>query len=159
MFLNRVFLLGNVVNDPEARMTPSGIPVVNFRLATNRVFKDRSGQKQEQTEFHNIVMWGRQAEIAREYLKRGRLLFIEGRLQTRSWNAPDGQKRWRTEIIAERFQLGPKATMTTESHPATGSEPAKTDAQPSEIPVIEEDEPLTFEDEEPKEVDPKEIPF
>ena len=159
MNLNKVFILGNVVADPEARMTPSGTAVANFRVATNRVFKDKAGNKQEQAEFHAVVAWGRQAEIVREYLKRGRLVLVEGRLQTRSWDGQDGQKRWKTEIISEHIQLGPR--------PAGGGAPSAAPTQPEnnattksdDIPVIEEDSPMTFEEETNKEIDPKEIPF
>ena len=93
MNLNRVFILGNVVAPPEARMTPSGQTVATFRVATNRVWKDQSGNKQEAAEFHGIVAWGRLAEIARQYLTKGQLIFVEGRIQTRSWQAPAGQKK------------------------------------------------------------------
>lgn len=171
MNFNKAFILGNLVADPEARMTPSGTAVANFRVATNRVFKDKTGQKQEQAEFHNVVAWGRQAEIVREYLKRGRLVFVEGRLQTRSWEGQDGQKRWRTEIIAEMIQLGPRPAGSGSSMREASAAPAESPSKPKadlsaaasakteDIPVIDEDTPVTFEDEEPKEVDPKEIPF
>lgn len=89
-------------------MLPSGAPVVNFGVATNRVWKDQQGQKQEQVEFHNVVVFGKQAEIANQYLAKGRMAMVEGRLQTRNWDAPDGTKRSRTEIIAERIQFGPR---------------------------------------------------
>lgn len=162
MNVNKVFLLGNVVADPEARMTASGIPVVNLRLATNRVFKDKSGQRQEQTEFHRVVVWGRQAEIAREYLRRGRLVFIEGRLQTRSWEDKSGQKRWQTEVVAERIQLGPRpsgAAPSSESGPAQEASAGKRKDADDTIPVIDEDAPISLHDDEPKEVNPEEIPF
>lgn len=165
MHLNKVFILGNVVADPEARMTQSGMPVANFRVATNRVYRDKDGNKQEQAEFHNIVAWGRQAEIVREYLKRGRLIFVEGRLQTRSWESPDGQKRWRTEIIAEYIQLGPRGGAGGNGTPAAQKAEAenengkKTD-DAADIPIIDEDTPISFEDEEKEEkIDPKNIPF
>lgn len=160
MNLNKIFVLGNVVADPEARMTPSGTPVANFRVATNRVFTDKTGQKQEQAEFHTIVAWGRQAEVVREYLKRGRLVLVEGRVQTRSWEGQDGQKRWKTEIIAERIQLGPRPQ--GERGTAAASPPQKPDNKTKtaeDIPVIDEDTPMTFDDDEQKSIDPKEIPF
>jgi single-strand DNA-binding protein len=108
MNLNKAFILGNLTQDPELRTLPSGKPVVSFGVATNRFWLDQSGQKQQEAQFHNIVAFGRQAEIAKQYLTKGSLVLIEGRIQTRSWEAQDGSKRYRTEIIAERLQLGPK---------------------------------------------------
>jgi single-strand DNA-binding protein len=108
MNLNRVFLVGNLTRDPEQKALPSGITVTTFGMATNRVFRDRDGNRQESTEFHNVVVFGRQAETSGQYLKRGQLALIEGRLQTRSWEQ-DGQKKYRTEVIADRVQFGPKA--------------------------------------------------
>lgn len=110
MNLNKVLILGNLTRDPELRQTPSGQSVCSFGVATNRFYTDSAGQKQKQTEFHNIVVWGRQAEIANQYLQRGGLVLIEGRLQTRSWQDQQGTKHWRTEIITERFQLGPRGS-------------------------------------------------
>lgn len=165
MNINRVFILGNVVADPEVRMTPSGTPVANLRIATNRVFKDKSGQRQEQAEFHNIVVWGRQAEIIRDYVQRGKVLFVEGRLQTRSWEGQDGQKRWRTEVVAERVQLGPRGAgggrPPATAVPALASAPegAPEEKKGDDIPIIDEDTPMTFDDEEEQKIDPKDIPF
>lgn len=99
-------LFGNLTRDPELRALPSGVNVCNFSVATNRVYKDRDGKKQEQADFHNVVVFGRQADIVAQYLKKGRSVFIEGRLQTRSWEK-DGQKQYRTEVIADRVQFGP----------------------------------------------------
>ena len=104
--INRVFLLGNLGRDPEVRSTASGTPVATFSLATNRRWKDREGERQEQTEWHNVVCFARLAEIAGEYLTRGRQVFIEGRLHTQSWeDRESGQTRYRTEVVAERLQL------------------------------------------------------
>lgn len=108
MNLNKVYLIGNLTRDPELRQTPSGQAVCTFGLATNRVYTDNAGQKQTQTEFHNVVVWARQAEIVHQYLQKGSMALIEGRLQTRSWQDPQGQKHWRTEIISERIQFGPR---------------------------------------------------
>jgi single-strand DNA-binding protein len=109
MNLNKVFILGNLTRDPELRQTPSGQNVATFSVATNRAWTDKSGVKQTQVEFHNIVLWGRLAEIAHQYLAKGRLVFIEGRMNTRAWqDQTTGQKRSRTEIIAETMQLGPR---------------------------------------------------
>lgn len=109
MNLNKVFLIGRLTKDVELRTTPSGQPVASFGVATNRSWVNRSGQKQEEVEFHNVVVWGRQAEIANQYLAKGRLVMIEGRLRTRNWESKGGEKHFRTEIIAERIQFGPKA--------------------------------------------------
>jgi single-strand DNA-binding protein len=108
MNLNKVFIVGRVTNDVELRATASNQSVANFSIATNRVWSDKSGQKQEDTEFHNIVAWGRQAEIASQFLTKGSMVLVEGRLQTRTWQGNDGQNRRTTEIVCERLQLGPK---------------------------------------------------
>lgn len=110
MYLNKVFLYGNLTRDPEVKALPSGTQVANFGLATNRVYKDKNGAKQEAVEFHNVVAFGRLAELIGQYMKKGRPLFVEGRIQTRSWDATDGSgKRYKTEIVAENFQFGPSA--------------------------------------------------
>ncbi len=104
--VNKVILIGNLGRDPEVRSTPSGQTVANFSVATNRRWRDRDGQRQEQTEWHNIVCWGRQAEVAGQYLTRGRQIYVEGRLQTRSWDdRQSGEKRYRTEIVCDNFQM------------------------------------------------------
>ncbi len=104
--VNKVILLGNLGRDPEVRSTPSGQSVANFTMATSRKWKDRDGNKQEQTEWHQIVVWGRQAEIAGQYLNKGKRIYLEGRIQTRSWDdQQSGEKRYRTEVICENFQM------------------------------------------------------
>lgn len=108
MNLNKVFIIGNLTRDPELKNLPSGTPVASFGVATNRVWKNAQGGKEEEVEFHNIVVFGRQAEIVKQYLVKGRAVFIEGRIKTRNWDAQDGSKRNRTEIIAERIQFGPR---------------------------------------------------
>jgi single-strand DNA-binding protein len=100
--VNKVILVGHLGRDPELRYTPSGTAVANFSLATNDVWTDRSGERQERTEWHRIVVWGKQAEIAGEYLGKGKQVFIEGSLQTREWNDRDGNKKQTTEIRAQR---------------------------------------------------------
>lgn len=107
MFINKVFLYGNLTRDPELKALPSGLNVASFGLATNRVFKDRDGKKQEQTEFHSISVFGRSADLVAQYLKKGSSAFIEGRLQTRSWEK-NGEKHYRTEIVADNVQFGPR---------------------------------------------------
>ncbi|MBP9816915.1 MAG: single-stranded DNA-binding protein [Candidatus Pacebacteria bacterium] len=105
MYLNKVMLYGNLTRDPELKALPSGQNVVNFAIATNRTYKDKNGAKQEQTEFHNVVAFGRTAEVIAQYMKKGRPMFVDGRIQTRSWEK-DGAKQYRTEIIVETFQFG-----------------------------------------------------
>ena len=105
MYLNKVLIIGNLTRDPELKSLPSGVQVTSLGVATNRVWKDREGQKKEDTEFHNVVIFGRQAETTAQYLRKGSTVLIEGRLQTRSWES-DGQKKYRTEIIADRVQFG-----------------------------------------------------
>ncbi|OHB20234.1 MAG: single-stranded DNA-binding protein [Parcubacteria group bacterium RIFCSPHIGHO2_01_FULL_56_18] len=109
MYLNKALLYGNLTRDPELRALPSGMNVVNFSIATNRTFKDRDGKKQEQTDFHNIVVFGRQADTVNQYLKKGSSVFVEGRMQTRSWEK-EGQKMYRTEVVADRVQFGPRSS-------------------------------------------------
>lgn len=107
MNLNKVFLFGNLTRDPELKSLPSGVQVASFGLATNRRVKREAGWE-DQAEFHNIVTFGKTAELANQYLKKGSSLLVEGRIQTRSWEQ-EGQKKYRTEIIAERIQFGPRA--------------------------------------------------
>ncbi|MBI5457045.1 single-stranded DNA-binding protein [Candidatus Kaiserbacteria bacterium] len=110
MYLNKVMLYGNLTRDPELRALPSGMNVVNFTIATNRTFKDRDGKKQEQAEFHNVVVFGRQADTVAQYMKKGSAVYVEGRLQTRSWDdKTSGEKKYRTEVVAERVQFGPRS--------------------------------------------------
>jgi single-strand DNA-binding protein len=110
MYLNKVYLYGNLTRDPEMKSLPSGSKVTQFSLATNRVYKDQAGARQEQTEYHNIVVFGRQAETSAQYLKKGQGVMIEGRIQTRSWDdKTTGEKKYRTEIVADAVQFGPKS--------------------------------------------------
>lgn len=108
MYINKVMLYGNLTRDPEMRAMPSGGNVTSFGVATNRTFKKADGTKQEAVEFHNVVVFGRQAETCAQYLKKGSPAYIEGRIQTRSWDNKEGVKQYKTEIIAERVQFGPK---------------------------------------------------
>lgn len=109
MYLNKVQLIGNLTRDPELKSLPSGIKVVSASLATNRVYKDKDGNKKEQSEFHNIVAFGRPGELIAQYMKKGGALYVEGRLQTRSWDDKEGKKNYRTEIVVENFQFGGSA--------------------------------------------------
>jgi single-strand DNA-binding protein len=103
--VNKVILVGNLGRDPETRYTTGGDAVTNIRVATTDTWKDKAGDKQEKTEWHTVVFFGRQAEIAGEYLKKGRQVYIEGRLQTRKWQDKEGQDRYTTEIVADRMQM------------------------------------------------------
>lgn len=175
MNLNKVFLIGRLAADPEARTTPSGQQVVTLRIATNRVWNDKNNQKQEQVEFHSIVAWGRLAEIAQKYLFKGQLAMFEGRLQTRSWQGQDGVKRYRTEIVAENLQLGPKASnqpgqYQSSSRPVSANRPPiQNRPADDDIPVIDQEAPvsnpvitdsaITGGEVEETEIDLKDIPF
>jgi single-strand DNA-binding protein len=104
--VNKVILIGNLGRDPEVRSTPSGQPVATFTLATSRRWRDKNNQKQEQTEWHTVVVWGKQAEIAGQYLTKGKQVYVEGRLQTRSWDDRNtGEKKYKTEVVCENFQM------------------------------------------------------
>ncbi|MCH7598107.1 single-stranded DNA-binding protein [Patescibacteria group bacterium] len=143
MYLNKAFIIGNLTRDPELRSLPSGVQVTTFGVATNRVWKDKEGARQESTEFHNIVVFGRQAETSAQYLKKGSSVLIEGRLQTRSWES-DGVKKYRTEIVADRVQFGARQGSTTPS-----DEPSGKSSKPSEDTVEYPQE----------EINPDDIPF
>ena len=144
MNLNKVFLIGNLTRDPEMRSLPSGQSVASFSIATNRTYK-RDGKQEKQTEFHNIVAFGRLAEIASQYLTRGKMVYVEGRLQTRNWDAKDGTKKNRTEVIMEGMQMGPK----------TGGSFSGADEKPAPNP---KEEVATIEY-GADEINPDEIPF
>lgn len=151
MNFNKAFVLGNVTRDPELRTTPGGQSVCSFGVATNRFYKDSSGQRQQTAEFHNVVAWGRLAEICQQYLKKGSLVFIEGRIQTRSWQDQNsGQKRFRTEIVTETMQLGPRF--------GGGVAAAGTAAEKAQPPPAETIETVQYPGEE-DEIKPEEIPF
>jgi len=109
MYINKAIIIGNLTRDPEKKVLPNGTAVTSMSLATNRVWKDKDGAKQESTDFHNIVIFGRPAETAAQYLKKGQSAYIEGRIQTRSWDDKDGTKKYRTEIVADSVQFGPKS--------------------------------------------------
>ncbi|MFN3301812.1 MAG: single-stranded DNA-binding protein [Patescibacteria group bacterium] len=138
MNVNKAIIVGRLTRAPESRMTPNGQTVCSFTVATSRIWKDADGTRQEKTEYHNIITWGKLAEICQTYLVKGQMVFVEGRIETRSWEAPDGTKRTRTEIIAENLQLGPKPRgLAVEETPT------------EEIPL----------EEPPEEINIEEIPF
>lgn len=151
MNLNKVFILGRLTADPQLRSTAGGLQVASFGLATNRVWTNKAGEKQEATEFHNIVVWGRQAEVASKFLAKGGLALIEGRLQTRSWDDKQGQKRKTTEIIAERIQLGPRAGGGGKAFAPQNDASEKPSGE--EIPVISVDEEIK------EEIKSEDLPF
>ena len=139
MNLNKAMIIGNVTRDPETRTTPDGTPVTSFSVATNMRWTNKAGQKQDRAEYHNIVAWRKLADICSQYLKKGSKVYIEGRLQTRSWDDQQGQKHWRTEIIAENMIMLDKAG----SAPApSNNEIAPTAPQPSEEEISVEEIPF-----------------
>ena len=145
--LNRAQLVGNVTRDPEIRSTPNGQSVCSFSVATNRRWRDKEGNNQEQTEFHNVVAWSKLAEIIAQYVKKGNKIYIEGRLQTRTWEGQDGGKRNRTEIVMEDFVfLTPKGASTTESSPDLGEDIKEFS------PKIEKEEIKSEENTQPKKI-------
>ncbi|MFA5022814.1 MAG: single-stranded DNA-binding protein [Candidatus Paceibacterota bacterium] len=123
MYLNKAFIIGNLTRDPEKRALPSGAAVTSFSIATTRVYKDRNGVKQEDTQYHNIVAFGPQAETIAQYMRKGSSILVEGRIQTRSWDAPDGTKKYRTEIVVDAFQFGPKRDPSTSSGQVSSTGP------------------------------------
>lgn len=143
--VNKAIILGNLGRDPEVRSTSSGQMVANFSIATNRVYTDRDGQRQEQTEWHNIVAWGRLAEIAEQYLKKGNQVYIEGRIQTRSWEDQSGETRRTTEIVVQEMQMlgGPRGDFDREGSEAAGDDVAGSAGGGPGV-VAEEDEDLPF---------------
>lgn len=155
MNLNKVFLIGNLTRDPELKTLPSGSSVASFGVATNRVWRNQQGERQEEVQFHNVVVFGKQAETVSQYLKKGSSALIEGRLQTRNWEAQDGSKRTKTEIVAERVQFGPQRRgpldATQSSQPVGGSKVSNNiSSKPEELETIQ------YPDEE---INPEEIPF
>lgn len=146
MYLNKAMIYGNLTRDPEMRALPSGIQVCSFSVATNRVYNDRDGKRQEQTDYHNVVVFGRQAETSAQYLKKGSGVYVEGRLQTRSWDK-DGAKQYRTEIVADRVQFGPRTD---------GGGSSSSNAAPAKEAAPQQDNAPAYPDEE---INPEDIPF
>ena len=158
MDLNKVLIVGRVTADPEVRTTPGGSSVTTIGVATNRVWTDKNNQKQDETEFHNVVLWGRQAEIAGQYLKKGAMVLIEGRLKTRSWTDKNGGQRRTTEIMAERMQLGPRPMGQGggDGGGFKGSKAGGKDSAKDAAPAAEDIPSISLDDEEVKTED---IPF
>jgi single-strand DNA-binding protein len=151
MNLNKVFLIGNLTRDPESRALPSGQAVSNFGLATNRVWFDaNTKEKKQQAEFHNIVAFGKLADICNQYLKKGTMVMIEGRIQTRNWQDQSGITKYRTEIITEKMQMGPKTG---------GGQGATKETSESNTPTEQLEEIQVEEDVPVDEIKNEDIPF
>lgn len=147
MYLNKALIVGNLTRDPELKSLPSGMKVTSFSVATNRVWM-KDGVKQESADFHNVVVFGRQAETSAQYLKKGSQVLVEGRMQTRSWDGNDGQKRYRTEIIADRVQFGSRGGGSPQQGVASeGGSNTKVEEELDTIEYPEED------------INPDDIPF
>ncbi len=150
MDFNKAIIAGNLTRDPEIRSLPSGAKVCNFSLATNRFWKDKDGVQQKSADFHNIVVFGRQAETSAQYLKKGQEAMVEGRIQTRSWEDQNGEKKYRTEIVAERVQFGSRGPGG--GGPSEGSYQSNEDEQGADNDADQ----INYPEEE---VDPEDIPF
>jgi single-strand DNA-binding protein len=150
MYLNKALVIGNLTRDPELRSLPSGIKVCTFSVATNRVWKDKNGSRQEAADYHNVVVFGRQAETVAQYMKKGSSILVEGRMQTRSWDdKTSGEKKYRTEIVADRTQFGARGS-STGGGGATGGAPAGKAKDSDEGDTIEYPE---------EDINPEDIPF
>ncbi len=153
MYLNKAILIGNLTRDPELKSLPSGIKVCSFSIATNRVWKDKNGARQESSDYHNVVVFGRQAETVAQYMKKGNSILVEGRIQTRSWDdKTSGEKKYRTEIVADRTQFGPKggAAPAGGTSSAGGASKGPQASGPDEVDTIEYPE---------EDISPEDIPF
>src|SRR3989344_4948860 len=165
MYLNKAIVFGNLTREPELRAIPSGTKVCTFAIATNRVWKDKTGVKQEDVQYHNIVVFGIKADNVAQYLHKGNSAMIEGRMQTRSWDAPDGKKQYRTEIVADRVQFGPKSSgggwggggQTSGQSGSTGAGTVtRSTATSSQPPTGENLKTIQYPEEE---INPEDIPF
>lgn len=159
MYLNKVLIIGNLTRDPELKALLSGMKVCSFGVATNRTYKDKEGNKQETTEFHNVSAFGKIGELVAQYMKKGSQVYLEGRLQTRSWDGKDGEKKYRTEIIADTVQFGNRPTGAGSAKSSVGgassagsvASTAK-DGESSDAPADKIDYPT-------EEINPDDIPF
>lgn len=145
MYINKAIIYGNLTRDPELKALPSGNKVCNFSIATNRTWKDAAGARQEAADYHNIVFYGKPAEVIAQYMKKGSTIMVEGRISTRSWDGPDGKKNYRTEIVGETFQFGPKGGSNTAS--------ASSGSAPSSAPEVDTIEYPSDD------INPEDIPF
>lgn len=150
MYLNKAIIIGNLTRDPELRSLPSGVKVCSFSVATNRVWKDKNGARQESADYHNVVVFGRQAETVAQYMKKGSSILVEGRMQTRSWDDKNsGEKKYRTEVVADRTQFGPKGSGSG-ANAGTQLGSAKVQNDTEELDSIEYPE---------ENINPEDIPF
>lgn len=157
MYINKVTLYGNLVKDPELKSLPNGTHVSSFSVATNRTVKDQSGSKKDIPEYHNVVAFGKQAELIHQYIKKGNPIFVEGRIQTRSWDGQDGKKQYRTEIVLENFQFGPKGTGSGAGNGGSQSNFSSADADAQSQDTGNSDiGTVKYPDEE---INPEDIPF
>lgn len=165
MNLNKVFIIGRVTSDIVLKATASNQAVTNFSVATNRTWTDKGGSRQDETQFHSVVVWGRQAEIASQFLAKGSLVMIEGRLQTRAWKGTDGQSHRTTEIVCEQLQLGPRSANAgasssprpAQSRPSSPAPSTQDDSDMGFSDSLEEDIPDISLDE--GEIKPEDLPF
>ena len=148
MYLNKAFLYGNLTRDPELKSLPSGTKVVNFSIATNRTWKDKNGAKQESVTYHNVVAFSKQAELISQYLRKGSGIFVEGRIDNRSWDDKDGVKKYRSEVVVENFQFGPSSGGQRSSAASVGEKEPK-----AKMPEMDTIEYPT------EEINPDDIPF
>lgn len=150
MYLNKAMIFGNLTRDPEMKALPSGMQVCSFSVATNRSYNDRDGKRQESVDYHNVVSFGKQAEVIAKYLTKGSSVYVEGRLQTSSWEK-DGVKQYRTEIVMDKFEFGPKSAGSTSGPSANAGAATSTGGNSGSAPVLPE---YPTED-----INPEDIPF
>ncbi|MFT7557387.1 MAG: single-strand DNA-binding protein [Planctomycetota bacterium] len=159
MYLNKAFIAGNLTRDPELKSLPSGVKVCTFSVATNRYWKDQAtGERKEATDYHNIVVFARQAETVAQYMKKGSGVLVEGRMQTRSWDAQDGQKKYRTEVIADKVQFGNRSSEAPsgESQESVKTSSGPGEEEPSQDNVADAIDTIDYPDED---INPEDIPF
>lgn len=156
MYLNKAIVYGNLTRDPELKSLPSGIKVTSFSLATNRVWKDKAGAKQESVDYHNIVLFGKLAELSAQYLKKGSSALIEGRMQTRSWDDASGVKKYRTEIVGDAMQFGPRSSGAGGAGSSRDGEAGSKTAHQPTAPSQEQLETIEYPEED---INPDDIPF
>jgi single-strand DNA-binding protein len=158
MYLNKAIVIGNLTKDPELKALPSGIKVCSFSVATNRVYKDKNGVRQESADYHNVVVFGRQAETTAQYMKKGSNILVEGRMQTRSWDAQDGSKKYRTEIVADRIQFGNRGPASEGSSSSSAGTKGSPSTKGAKAPVedIPNEETIDYPIED---INTEEIPF
>lgn len=159
MYLNKAIIIGNLTRDPEQKALPSGIAVTTFSVATNRVWKDKDGNRQESTDYHNVVVFGRQAETTAQYMSKGSNVLIEGRMQTRSWDGQDGQKKYRTEIVADRVQFGPRTGGSSNSGQSGQQNSQQTQQQAPAANQQKKTEQLDTIEYPEEDINPDDIPF